>query len=150
MNFAAQRRDRAQELAPVPDEAHTKVLEVVGGQLGQDRGVDGVVAERLFVLLHPEAVEPGCDVHARLPAATHTASRYLTADCRFARLLALHVPLQPSAPSLTLPASGRAVRGKRNDCTLIARLDRRSLSSGLQEPLSALQGGEGGARVAGG
>src|SRR5207237_9312719 len=50
-HLAVQRRDGAQELATVPDEAHTEILEVVGGQLRQYRGVDRVVAKRRFVLL---------------------------------------------------------------------------------------------------
>jgi len=54
------------------------------------------------------------------------------------------------APTLLSPASGRAVRGNENDCKLIVPHNRTSLSSRLQEPLSALQGGEGGTREAGG
>ena len=50
------------------DKIDAQIPEVVGRQLGQDRGIDGVVAKRLLVLPHPEAVEPGCDIHARLPA----------------------------------------------------------------------------------
>jgi hypothetical protein len=61
------------------DEIDTKVPEVVGGQFRQHRGVDRIVAKRRFVLLHSEAVEPGCDVHARLPAAAVAARVYLTA-----------------------------------------------------------------------
>jgi hypothetical protein len=64
----------------VPDEAYAEVPQIVGRQLRQYRGIDRVVAKRLIVLLHPEAVEPGCDVHARLPAASLAASDHLTRD----------------------------------------------------------------------
>jgi hypothetical protein len=53
----------------MPDEVYAEILEIVGGQLRQYRGIDGVFAKRRCVLLHPEAMEPGCDVHPRLPAA---------------------------------------------------------------------------------
>jgi hypothetical protein len=60
-------------------EIDTDVPPVLGSQLRQYRGVDRVVAKRLFVLLHPEAVEPGRDVHARLPDAV-TAARLTLAQ----------------------------------------------------------------------
>ena len=66
-NLAAQHGDCRQQFAPMPDEADAEVLEVVGGQLRQYRDVDRVFAKRLFVFLHAEAVEPGCNVHARPP-----------------------------------------------------------------------------------
>ena len=71
--------DGREQLAPMSDEADAEVLEIVGGQLGQYRGVDGVVAKRLLVLLQPETVEPRCDVHARLPAAPIHLSRNCSA-----------------------------------------------------------------------
>jgi hypothetical protein len=35
----------------VANQAYAEVLQIVGGQLGQNRGVDRVVAKRCFVLL---------------------------------------------------------------------------------------------------
>src|SRR5467141_2748931 len=46
----------------------------------------------------------------------------------------------PGAPTLPSPARGRAVRGTVGGCKAIVPLNWTSLSSGLQEPLSALQG----------
>src|SRR6516164_4422608 len=71
----------------MPNKAHAELLQVVGGQLGQYRGIDGVVAERLLVLLQPETVEPGPNVHALLPAAVTVARAYRTPNCRDARIL---------------------------------------------------------------
>jgi len=62
----------------VTDQVYAEVFEIVGGQIGQSRGVDRVVAKRLFVLLQSEAAEPGCDVHARLHAAITVAPGNLT------------------------------------------------------------------------
>jgi hypothetical protein len=56
----------------MPDEAHAEILEVVGSQLRQYRGV----AKRLFVLLQSEAMEPCRNVHARLPDAARASSPY--------------------------------------------------------------------------
>ena len=75
---AAQRGNRSEQPAPVPDQVDAQILKVVGGQFGQYGGVDRVVAKCLFVLLHAEALEPGGDVHTRLPAAITTAPVYLT------------------------------------------------------------------------
>src|SRR5215469_17341700 len=62
----------------MPNKAHAELLQVVGGQLGQYRGIDGVVAERLLVLLQPETVEPCPNIHALLPAAVTAARAYRT------------------------------------------------------------------------
>jgi hypothetical protein len=67
----------------MPHEVHAKVLEVLGSQLRQYSLVDRIVAECLLVLLQPETVEPGRDIHARLPAAL----AYLTTNCRGAGML---------------------------------------------------------------
>ena len=75
---AAQRGNRSEQPAPVSDQVHTQVLEVVGSQFWQYGGVNRVVAKRLFVLLHVEALEPVGDVHTRLPAAITTAPGHLT------------------------------------------------------------------------
>src|SRR6516225_2248197 len=80
IKVAAQRGDSREQLAAVPDEAYAKFPEIVGSQLRQYRDIDRVVTKRLIVLLHSEAVEPGCDVHARLPVASLTASDHLTGE----------------------------------------------------------------------
>ena len=55
------------------------------------------------------------------------------------------VALEPRlAPNPALPRVRRAVRGTGGGFNSIVPLNRASLSSALQEPLSALQGGEGG------
>src|SRR5437660_11402487 len=64
----------------MPDEGHAEVLQVVGGQLRQYRGIDRIVAKRSFVLLHTEAVEPGRNVHPHPPAATVPHGLYLIVD----------------------------------------------------------------------
>src|SRR5215472_14159371 len=80
IKVATQRGDSREQLAAVSDEGYAKFPEIVGSQLRQYRGIDGVVAKRLIILLHPEAVEPGCDVHARLPVASLAASDHLTEE----------------------------------------------------------------------
>jgi hypothetical protein len=55
------------QLAPMADDGDAHVLEVVAGQLAQDLGVDGIVAERLLVLAQAEPVQPSPDVHPRPP-----------------------------------------------------------------------------------
>jgi hypothetical protein len=47
--------DSFEQPAAVPDCGHSNVLEVLGCYLRQHLSVDGVVVERLFVLLQPEA-----------------------------------------------------------------------------------------------
>jgi len=64
---AAQCRNGGEQFAPVPDEVDTDVPEILGGQFGQYRCVNRVVAKRLLVLLQSEAAEPICDVHAYSP-----------------------------------------------------------------------------------
>jgi hypothetical protein len=66
---SAQQSDCGEQLAAMPDEVDAEVLEVFGGQLRQDRRINGVVAKRLLVLLQSKAVKPGCDVQAFLPDA---------------------------------------------------------------------------------
>ena len=62
----------------MPDQADPEILEIVGSQVRQYAFVDRVVAKRRFVLLQAEAVEPGCDIHTRLPAVVGTAHFSLT------------------------------------------------------------------------
>jgi hypothetical protein len=66
-NAAAQCGNGGEQFAPVPNEVDPDVPEILGGQIGQYGRVDRVVAERPFVLLQSEAVEPVCDVHAYSP-----------------------------------------------------------------------------------
>src|SRR5712671_6407869 len=72
----------------------TDVPEVLGGKLRQYSGVDRVIAKGLFELLQPKAVEPRCDVHARLPDAITAARlivpRIVGAGEYLARLVAAH------------------------------------------------------------
>ena len=71
------------------DEVDTYIAQILGGQFWQYRGVDRIVAKRFFVSLQSEAVEPGHDIHARLPDAIFAAFLYLSADCRHGGRLAL-------------------------------------------------------------
>jgi hypothetical protein len=103
-HWGAERSNGRQQFAAVADEADAEVLEVVGGQLRQYRGVDRVVAKRLFVLLHAEAVEPGRDVHVHLPDAALASSSNHTGNFGQARL-----PWR-IAPTPTIPARGRRIR----------------------------------------
>ena len=73
-------------MTPMADGSNAEFLQIVGGQLGQYRGIDGVVVERLFVLLQPETVEPCRNVHALLPAAVTAARAYGTVNCRCAEI----------------------------------------------------------------
>jgi hypothetical protein len=79
----------------MPDEADAEVLEVLGRQLRQYRRIDRVVEKSLFVLLHAEAAEPGCDIHAAIstlasltwsPPRGLTLSQFLVASERSGRL----------------------------------------------------------------
>ena len=86
----------------------------------------------------------------------NTLSRYIGADPACARAATAsasnncprrrerHASQAGSHRRCLPPRERRAVRGNDNDCTLIAALNRASLSSGLQEPLFALQGERGG------
>ena len=49
------------------NQGNAKVLEVVGGQCGQEVGIDLVVAERRRVALEPEAAQPITDIHGPIP-----------------------------------------------------------------------------------
>ena len=64
--------DGVEQPTSVSDKVHTEVLQVLGRQARQYSFVDRVVAKRRCVLLHAEAVEPGCDVHTLLPHAPTT------------------------------------------------------------------------------
>jgi hypothetical protein len=56
------------------DEGDPQFLEVVGGQARQNRGVDAMLAERRFVLLESETVQPSRDIHGDLLARPITTS----------------------------------------------------------------------------
>jgi hypothetical protein len=49
---------------------HPECGEIRVGQLGQDFGVNGIVAKCLLVLLQPETMQKARDVHARRPRRT--------------------------------------------------------------------------------
>ena len=55
--------DGVEQLAPVADRGDAEAAQVVGRQLGQDLGVDVVVAERLLVLAQAQPAQPSPDVH---------------------------------------------------------------------------------------
>jgi hypothetical protein len=59
----ARRGERLEEPLAVTECRDAELPEVFGGELPQDLNVDGVVAERLLVLLQAEAPEPSPDVH---------------------------------------------------------------------------------------
>ena len=77
-------------------EQDTDFLEIGFGQLGQYFQLDGVVAKRRFVLLHTEAVEPGCDVHARLPAAITSRAEFTLPGMKTAREESARLPQRSS------------------------------------------------------
>jgi len=58
-----ERSNRGEQFSAVADRGYADADQIFGCQLGQDLGVDIVVAERLLVLFEPQAVQPGCDVH---------------------------------------------------------------------------------------
>ena len=58
-----QRGDRFQKLAAVPDDGDANVLQVIGGQLGQNVGSDLILPERLPVALQPQLSQPRQDIH---------------------------------------------------------------------------------------
>ena len=64
----AQRRDRGKQLAAVADRGDANPDQVIGRQIGDDLGVNVVLAERLLVLPQAETVQPSRNVHGRLPA----------------------------------------------------------------------------------
>ena len=61
----------------MPDETDAKVLQVISRQLPQYRRINGVVAKRLLVLLQPETLEPGRNVHSLLPADGHRLAKLI-------------------------------------------------------------------------
>jgi hypothetical protein len=65
----------------MPDQGDTKILEILGRQARQYRCVDLVVAERLFVPLQPETVEPCRYVHALLLPSGYAPLVYHIPDC---------------------------------------------------------------------
>src|SRR5580693_8250237 len=71
----------------MPDEIDTDVPEVLGGEFGQQRGVDRIFAKRRFVLLQSEAVEPSRDVHACILDADPRRSVNPTLDFKNAGML---------------------------------------------------------------
>jgi hypothetical protein len=97
----------------VPDQIDAEILQILGGQARQHRGIDGVVAKRLLVLLQPESAEQCGNVHARLPAAVTAASlivpRIVGAGEYSARLVS---PRSRDAP-VAIAGGGRPSSGER-------------------------------------
>ena len=65
-----QRRDRGQDLAPMPEPLDPQFLEVFRGQFEKNLGVDRICCECLLILREPQVAKPGRYVaasHARLP-----------------------------------------------------------------------------------
>jgi hypothetical protein len=60
-----ERYDGVEQFAPVADYGHPEVLKIVRSQRWQDFGINGVVEERLLVMVEPEFPEPGRDIHSR-------------------------------------------------------------------------------------
>jgi hypothetical protein len=58
--------DRVEKLAPMPDNCHAEVFEIVGVQAKQNVSVDRVLAKGGFILAQTEVPEPNPDIHGRL------------------------------------------------------------------------------------
>jgi hypothetical protein len=69
----AERSDRLEQFQAMP-EGQPQLLQVRVTERRQHRGVDGVIAERLGVLLQPEPTQPQRDIHGALAARRATAS----------------------------------------------------------------------------
>src|SRR5262249_60194999 len=59
----AQRDDGVEQLTAVPNDDDANVLQVLCRQVRQDRGVDGVFAERCLILLEAKHPEPPSYIH---------------------------------------------------------------------------------------
>jgi hypothetical protein len=142
-NTALQCSDRGKQLAAMSYKVDTDVPEDLGGKLRQYSGVDLVIAKGLFVLLQPKAVEPRCDVHARLPDAVTAARlivpRIVGAGEYSARLVAAHGEAAHHAAIAKVigPSGGRVLR----QAATLTRLAYRRLwvISGCAGPSAARQ-----------
>ena len=50
------------------DRGDSEADQVLRREIGEDLGVDVVLAERLLVPSQPQTTQPSCDVHGLLPA----------------------------------------------------------------------------------
>jgi hypothetical protein len=71
----SQRGDRGQQLAPVADKVDAQILEVVGRQLAQDRGIDRVIVECRGVLFEPQPSQPIGDLDRHRRVCDHQLRR---------------------------------------------------------------------------
>ena len=76
-----ERGNSVEQSPSMPYQRDAEILQILGGQSRQYRSVDLVVAERLFVLLQPETVEPCRYVHALLLPHGCVPLIYHTSDC---------------------------------------------------------------------
>jgi hypothetical protein len=60
-------RDCIEQLAAVAYASNAKFFQVLGGNARKDRLIDGVSAERGFVLFETKAAQPSSNVHSRDP-----------------------------------------------------------------------------------
>ena len=58
--------DRVEKLAPMPDNCHAEVFEIVGVQAKQNVSVDRVLAKGGLILAQTEVPEPNSDIRGRL------------------------------------------------------------------------------------
>src|SRR6185437_2425457 len=58
----AQRGERGEQFAAMPDRGDPQPGQILGGQLGEDLGVDVIVAKRRGVLVEAEAAQPLGDI----------------------------------------------------------------------------------------
>ena len=79
----------------IPAQAHAKISEVLGGELGQDCLIDRVFPECLLVAFQAEAAQPDRDIHG----IHRTLGRTHPLDIAAARW-----PLRYRAPSVESPA----------------------------------------------
>src|SRR5215212_4658612 len=62
----AKSRDGISQLAAVAYSGDAKVPKILGCEPGQDRAIDTIPAKGVFVLLKPQAAQPGSDIHSSL------------------------------------------------------------------------------------
>jgi hypothetical protein len=85
-SLGPERGDGIKQSPAMSDQIDVEILQIVGGQAGQQARIDLICAERRLVLRKPETAEPCRNVHARLPDAANAGS-HRTSICRCARIL---------------------------------------------------------------
>ena len=101
----AQGGDRGEQLAPVADRGDAELAQVVGRQLGQDVGVDVVVAERLLVLAQAQPAQPSPDVHPDPLIGRCSPTRRSLSRAAAERAMERH-----ERAAFSSPVAGKAVR----------------------------------------